>query len=86
MIRSLTNQGGKGSLATLLNRKVKQPTQTRPTKYSDEFVKEVIRAKRAGATYKALAEKYGVYCGLVRAWCQGTNRKLCLNEVLKEKV
>lgn len=85
MIRSLTNQEGKGSLASLLSRRVKQPTQTGPTKYSDEFVKEVIRAKRAGATYKALAEKYGVYYGLVRAWCQGTNRKLCLDEVLKEK-
>ena len=86
MLRSLTNQGGRGSLASLLNRKVKQPTQTGPTKYSDKLVKEIIRAKRAGATYKSLSEKYEIPMGVIRAWCQGTNRRHCLIEVLKENV
>ena len=86
MLRSLTNQGERGSLASLLSHKAKHLIQTRPSKYSDEFVKEVIRAKRAGTTYKSLSEKYEISMNVIRAWCQGTNRRHCLNEVLKENV
>lgn len=86
-LKGYKNNSGCGSLAGMTSRKPKQyAPMTRPSKHSDELVKEIIRAKRVGATYKSLTEKYGISINVIRAWCQGTNRRLCLDAVLKEKV